>query len=88
MGCMNSHPADEETMEQKLAAGEIDTVDVTIEGADKRGTDGEVGGRDRVSTRGGISSAGTEEDMGDKDFVMQNTPKSAEVRQRAKGRDA
>lgn len=80
MGCMNSHPAVEETMEQKLAASEINTVDVKIE----RDSDGEVvGGRDRVSTRGGISSAGTEDDMGDNDFVMQNTPKSAEVRQHA-----
>ena len=37
-----------------------------------------VQGRDRVSTRGGISSNGTDEDMGD-NFVMQSTPKSAEA---------
>ena len=73
MGCMQSKGDDDK---EKLT-GAVDTVAVELsmtgEGSQK--------GRDRASTRNGISSDDTNEAKGDADgFVMQSTPKSAEVR--------
>ena len=73
---MNSHPANSESMEERLKAGEIDSAEVDV----AAGLNGEGdAGRERVSTRGGVSSNGTEEDMAD-GIVMQNTAKSPEAR--------